>query len=321
MLSRTKIISLTANIEMAQQIADIIGVDVLKTKVIHFSDGEVLFEGQESMRGENIYIVQSTCDPVTERLMELLLCIDACKRASAKSVTCVIPYFGYARQDRMAKPRQPISARLVADLITVAGADRVICSDLHASQVQGFFKIPVDEISPLPIIYKYFRDLKLDNCVCVAPDHGGAIRASHLANMLNVPVAIIDKRRPNPNQAEIIGLVGDVKDKECILIDDIVDTAGTLCLAANKLKELGAKKVYASITHPILSNDAVDKINASAIDELITTDTIVIPPEKMSPKFKVLSLAPLYAAIIGAISEGKSITNLYEKFIKKQIGE
>ncbi len=316
---RTKIISLTANKEMAESIARSLGIKVLESEVVHFADGEIIFEGHESMRGDDIYIVQSTCNPVTERLMELLLCIDACKRASAHSVTCLIPYFGYARQDRMARPRQPISSRLVADLLTTAGADRIITTDLHASQIQGFFKIPVDEISPLPIIYKYFRDLNLKDVVCVSPDHGGVVRTSRLAKKLDVPIAIIDKRRPKPNCAEIIGIVGEVKDKTCIIVDDICDTAGTLCLAANALKELGAKKIYVSITHAVLSKDAVSKIEASAIDHLVITDTIPLPEEKKSAKIEVLSLAPLYAAIIGAISEGKSLAEVFDHFVDVQL--
>lgn len=317
MNKNVKIISLTANTDMAKDIAKQLGVNMLETEVVHFADGEIIFEAKESMRGKDIYIVQSTCNPVTERLMELLLCIDACKRASAHTVNCLIPYFGYARQDRMAHPRQPISARLVADLLTVAGADRILVTDLHASQIQGFFKIPVDEISPLPIIYKYFKDLKLKDVVCVSPDHGGTVRTSRLAKKLDAPLAIIDKRRPKPNCAEIIGVVGDVKDKVAIIVDDIVDTAGTLCLAANQLKVLGAKKVYATITHAVLSKDAVQKIENSGIDQLVITDTIPLPEEKKSPKITVLSLAPLYAAIIGAISDGKSFAQVFDEFVEE----
>lgn len=319
MKDRTRIISLTANVEMAAEIAKTLGVPVVESQVIHFADGEIIFEGKESIRGKDIYIVQSTCNPVTERLMEILLCIDACKRASARSVTCLIPYFGYARQDRMARPRQPISAKLVADLLSVAGADRVITTDLHASQIQGFFKIPVDEISPLPIIYRYFKKLKLNDVVCVSPDHGGTVRTSRLATKLNAPIAIIDKRRPRPNVAEIVGIVGDVKGKTAIIVDDIVDTAGTLCLAANKIKELGAVKVYAAITHAVLSRDAVAKIEASGIDELVITDTIPLPEEKKSSKIKVLSMAPLYAEVIGTISEGKSLAVAIDDFIDREL--
>lgn len=317
MYSRLKLVSLTANVEMTQKIAELLGVEVMPSQVLHFADGEILFEGKKSFRGDNVYIVQSTCSPVTERLMEVLLCIDACKRASAKSITCIMPYYGYCRQDRKAAPRQPISARLVADLLTTAGADRVVCSDLHASQIQGFFNVPLDDVSAMPIFYKYLQEKNLDNVVCVSPDHGGVVRTSKLAEKLNAPIAIIDKRRPKPNQAELMAIVGDVKDKNCIIVDDIVDTAGTLCLAANKLHELGAKSVYAVISHAILSKDAVQKIQNSALDELIVTDSIPLAPEKKIDKIKVLELAPLFATIIAALEEGKSFSETLDKFAKE----
>ena len=318
MYSRLKLVSLTANVEMTQKIAELLGVEVMPSQVLHFADGEILFEGKKSFRGDNVYIVQSTCAPVTERLMEVLLCIDACKRASAKSITCIMPYFGYCRQDRKAKPRQPISAKLVADLLTTAGADRVVCTDLHASQIQGFFNIPVDDVSAMPIFYRYISEKKLDDIVCVSPDHGGVVRTSKLAEKLNAPLAIIDKRRPKPNQAELIGIVGDVKDKNCVIVDDIVDTAGTLCLAANELKKLGAKGVYAVISHGILSKDAISKIQASGIDELIITDSIPLPEEKKIDKIKVLSLAPLFAKIIAALEDGASFSDTLERFARQQ---
>jgi len=313
---RIKIVSLSANIEMAQEIAKNLGVEVLPSELTHFADGEILFTGKKSFRGDNVYIIQSTCCPVTERLMELLICIDACKRASAKTITCVIPYFGYARQDRKAKPRQPISAKLVADMLTVAGADRVVSTDLHASQITGFFDIPVDDISPVALFYRYFKDLKLkDEIVCVSPDHGGLVRTSKLAEKLNAPLAIIDKRRPKPNKAEILSIVGDVKDKVCIIIDDIVDTAGTLLIAVDKLMELGAKRVYAAVTHGILSLDAVDRINKSQLYKLVITDSIPLPEEKKSDKIDVISLVPLFSSIILALDEGRSLSDNYNDFI------
>ena len=317
MHERLKLVSLTANKEMAEAIAKDIGVEVLPTEVSHFADGEILFTGKKSFRGDNVYIIQSTCAPVTERLMELLLCIDACKRASARSITCVIPYFGYARQDRKAKPRQPISAKLVADMLETAGAQRIVSTDLHASQLAGFFSIPVDDVSPVTLFYKYFNDLHLDNIVCVSPDHGGLVRTSKLAEKLNAPLAIIDKRRPEPNKAEILSIVGDVKDKTCIIVDDIVDTAGTLIIAIDKLKELGAKKIYAAISHGVLSNDAVELINKSALDKLVITDSIPLTEEKKSPKIDVVSLAPLFAKIIVALDEGKSLFETHQEFIKE----
>ena len=314
---RLKLIALTANTEMANSMAKMIGAELLPTTVKHFLDGEVLFESQKSFRGDNVYIIQSTCPPVTERLMELLVCIDACKRASAKSITCVVPYFGYARQDRKAKPRQPITARLVADMLEVAGADRVVCTDLHASQLVGFFSIPVDDISPIPLFYKYFANLKLDDIVCVSPDHGGVVRTRNLAEKFDAPLAIIDKRRPEPNKAEILSIVGDVKDKNCIIVDDIVDTAGTLLIAVDKLYELGAKKVYAAISHGVLSRDAVDRIKASKLEKLVITDSIPLPEEKKCDKIDVVSLAPLFSRILVALEEGGSLHDVHTKYVKE----
>ena len=318
--NNTKIIALTASVDMANKIAEILGISVMPSKVVHFADGEIMFEGQESFRGCNVYIVQSTCYPVTEHLMEVLVAIDACKRGSAKSITCIMPYFGYARQDRKAKPRQPITARLVADLLTTAGADRVVCTDLHASQIQGFFNIPVDEVLSTPLYYRYFMNMHLKDVVCVSPDHGGVVRTSRLAERMGAPIAIIDKRRPRPNEAELIGIVGDVEGKDCIIVDDIVDTAGTLCLAANKLKELGARHVYACISHAILSGPACERIQNSGIDKLVITDTIPLPEEKKIDKIEVLSLAPMYADIIGALEEGGSLGAVFQNFFDEHYG-
>ena len=317
MADRIKIIALSANQEMAQQVAKNIKAELLPTKIMHFADGEMLFEAAKSFRGDNVYIIQSTCPPVTERLMELLLCIDACKRASAKSITCIIPYYGYARQDRKAKPRQPISAKLVADLLETAGMDRLVCTDLHTSQITGFFNVPVDDANPIPLFYKYFSELNLENIVCVSPDHGGLVRTSKLAEKFNAPIAIIDKRRPEPNKAEIMSIVGDVKDKTCIIVDDIVDTAGTLSIAIAKLYELGAKAVYAAISHGVLSHDAVDKINKSGLVKLVITDSIPLPEEKKSDKIDVVSLAPLIGNIVVALEEGTSLFEVHQRFIKE----
>ena len=312
--NQIKIISLTASVEFAQKVANILGIEVTPSNVVHFADGEIMFEGKESFRGCNVYIIQSTCAPAAEHLMEVLIAIDACKRGSAKSITCIMPYFGFARQDRKAKPRQPITAKLVADLLTTAGANRVVCTDLHASQIQGFFNIPVDEVVSTPLYYRYFTNMHLKDVVCVSPDHGGVVRTSRLAERMGVPIAIIDKRRPRPNEAEIIGIVGDVKDKDCIIIDDIVDTAGTLCLAANKLKELGARHVYAAISHAILSGPACERIQNSGIDKLVITDTIPLPENKRLDKIEVLSLAPMYADIISCIEYGGSLGKVFQDF-------
>ncbi len=317
MLERLKIVSLTANPEMAKEIAKIIGTEILPSEITHFADGEILFTGKKSFRGDNVYIIQSTCAPVTERLMELLLCIDACKRASAKTINCIMPYFGYSRQDRKAKPRQPISAKLVADMLEVAGADRIVASDLHAPQIAGFFNIPVDDVSPIALFYSYFVSLGItEDVVCVSPDHGGLVRTSKLADSFNAPIAIIDKRRPQPNKAEILSIVGDVEGKTCIIVDDIVDTAGTLLLAVNKLLELGAKRVYAAVTHGVLSNDAVNRINESGLTKLIITDSIPLPEIKKSDKIDVISLAPLFAKIIVSLEEGKSLYDTHQEFIR-----
>ena len=317
MYERLKIVSLTANVDMAVEIAKTIGVEVLPTEVSHYADGEISFTGKKSFRGDNVYIIQSTCRPVNERLMELLLCIDACKRASAKSITCVIPYFGYSRQDRKAKPRQPISAKLVASMLETAGANRIVSSDLHASQISGFFNIPVDDVSPVILFYRYFKDLGItdEDIVCVSPDHGGLVRTSKLAEKLNAPLAIIDKRRPEPNKAEILSIVGDVKDKTCIIVDDIVDTAGTLIIAIEKLIELGAKKVYAAITHGVLSLDAVEKINNSQLEKLVITDSIPLNNGIKSDKIEVISLVSLFAKIIVSLEEGKSLYETHQDFI------
>ena len=320
MKDRIKIVSLSANINLANAIAKSIGIDVMKSTLTHFADGEILFEGGESFRGENVYIIQSTCNPVNERLMEVLICIDACKRAGANSITCVIPYFGYSRQDRKAKARQPITCKLVADLLSVAGATRVVCVDLHASQTQGFFSCPVDDISSMPLFYSYFKKLNLEDVVCVSPDHGGVVRTSKLAEKLNAPIAIIDKRRPRPNVSEVVGIVGDVKDKNCIIVDDMIDTAGTLCKAALALKELGAKKIYAAAAHGVLSKNAICNIENSVIDKVLITDSIPLTEDKMSEKIEVLSLAEILAKIIVALDTGTSLSQALEAYAKEHYG-
>ena len=291
-------------------------LSISESVLTHFADGEVLFESKEPLRGEDVFILQSTCAPANDTLMELLICIDACKRADAKSITCIIPYYGYARQDRKGSARQSISAKLVADMLQTAGADRVLCLDLHASQIVGFFDIPVDNISATSLFYNKLKNDKLEDVVCVSPDHGGVVRTTALATKLNVPIAIIDKRRPEPNKCEIISIVGDVKDKRCIIVDDIVDTAGTLCNAANELKKLGAKSVEAYITHGVLSLDAVNKIEASGLDELTITDSI--PLKRDSTKIKTISLAPLLSRIILALSHNHPLWEVirdYENII------
>ena len=316
MENQIKLISLSANAKMTSEIAKIADAEILPTQVKRFADGEISFSGNESFTGENVYIVQSTCNPVADNLMELLICIDACKRAGANSTTCVIPYFGYSRQDKMTKARQPITAKLVADILQVAGANKIVSVDLHSEQLADFFNIPVVNLSPAFLFYKYFKQLNLENLVIVSPDHGGLVRTGVLAEKFNAPLAVIDKRRPEPNQAKFLSIVGDVKNKDCIIVDDIVDTAGTLLMAVDKLKELGAKKVYAAVTHGVLSKDASEKIKNSQIEKLVITDSIPLPKEKQNKKIEVLQLAPLLSKVIVALEEGNSIAETLDDFEK-----
>jgi ribose-phosphate pyrophosphokinase len=256
-------------------------------------------------------VIQSTCDPVNNNLMELLITIDALKRASAGRINAVIPYYGYARQDRKAKARDPITAKLVADLLVSAGANRVITMDLHAAQIQGYFNIPVDHLLGAPILTKYFMNLNLEDAVVVSPDLGSVTRARSMAEPMNVPIAIVDKRRPRPNVSEIMNIIGDIEDKNVILLDDMIDTAGTITNAANAMKEMGAKKVYACATHGVLSGKAIERIEASAISELVLLNTISLPEEKRLPKIKTLSAAPLFAEAMMKIFSNDSVSELF----------
>ena len=306
-----KILSLSANKALAEEIADHMGVPLAKCTTSRFADGEVQVDIDETVRGHHIFVVQPTHYPVNENLMELLVMIDALKRASAKTINLIMPYYGYSRQDRKARARQPITAKLVANLIEAAGATRVMTMDLHASQIQGFFDIPIDDFQAIPIMAKYFIEKNLDDVVVVSPDHGGATRARKLAEYLNAPLAIIDKRRPKPNVAEVMGLIGDVEGKHAIIIDDMIDTAGTLQIAANALSERGAKAVYAACTHAILSGPAVSRIEDSALVELVTTNTICMPEEKKSPKINQLSVGHLLAEGIIHILNDQPVSDLF----------
>ena len=303
-MNRIRLISLSVNKELANQVANLLGMLVTQTTLKRFADGEVLFNCDECIRGDDIYILQSTCSPANDTLMEVLICADACKRAGAKSITCVMPYYGYSRQDRKGDTRQSISAKLVADLLTASGVTRVLCVDLHATQIVGFFDFPVDNLSATGIYYNILKDKDLSNMVCVSPDHGGVVRTTKLATMLGVPLAIIDKRRPEPNKSEIVSLVGDVKGKDCIIVDDIVDTAGTLCNAADELKKLGAKSVTALITHGVLSGPAIERIKSSELDKLYITDSIPLTEEKKCDKIIVVSLKEILAQAIYALQSG-----------------
>ena len=306
-----KLFACNSNIPLAEKIAAQLGLPLSKCTVGKFSDGEINVSIGETVRGSDVFIIQSTCTPVNDHLMELLIMIDAMKRASAGRITAVIPYFGYARQDRKSKSRDPISAKLVADLISAAGADRVLTMDLHAAQIQGFFNIPLDHLEGMPILSQYIERKELDDLVIVSPDLGSVNRARKIANRLDVPIAIIDKRRPKPNVSEIMNIIGDIKDKNLLIIDDIIDTAGTLCNAANALKERGAKSVRACATHGILSGPAVERIRDSALDELILLDTIPLDDEKKLPKIKVESVAPIFAQAIQRIYADQSVSTLF----------
>ncbi len=307
-----KIFSLNSNAALAREIADIVGVDLGKSSVTRFSDGEIQINIEESIRGCDVYVIQSTSDPVNEHLMELLIMIDALKRASAKTINIVMPYYGYARQDRKARAREPITAKLVANLLETAGATRMITLDLHAPQIQGFFDIPIDHLMGVPILADYFLEKRFDDIVIVSPDHGGVTRTRKMADRLKAPIAIIDKRRPKPNMVEVMNIVGNVEGKTAILIDDIIDTAGTITLAANALVEHGAREVYACCTHPVLSGPAIERIQNSKIKELVVTNSIALPEEKKIEKLIQLSVAPLLSEAIIRVHEKQSVSVLFD---------
>ena len=308
-----KIFSGNSNKPLAEAIAKELNLKLSDIEVGHFSDGETSVHIGETVRGRDVFIIQSTSYPVNENLMELLVCIDALRRASAGRITAVIPYFGYARQDRKARPRDPITAKLVADIITSAGADRILTIDLHAAQIQGFFDIPVDHLEGGPILYKLFKNLVDDDFVVVSPDVGSVSRARNVAAKLNCPMAIIDKRRPKANQVEIMNIIGDVKGKTCLLVDDMIDTAGTICQGAQALKNNGAKKIYACCTHAVLSGPAIERLQNSAIDKVVTLDTIDQPAEKRIDKLEILSVAKLMARAIENIYMDKKMSEIYDK--------
>ncbi len=314
MKNKITVFALSASQELGKDICNVLGTELGECKVSHFADGEILVEIGESVRGKDVFIVNSTSNPVTDNLMEILILTDALKRASAKEITAVIPYFGYARQDRKAKPRQPITSRLVADLLTTAGVDRVVTVDLHARQIQGFFNIPVDEMEALPLLYKYFKAKDLEDLCVVSPDHGGAVRARNLSKALGCPIAIIDKRRPRPNVAEVMGIIGDVEGKNCILVDDMIDTAGTICAGANILMEKGAKSVYIACTHGVLSGPAAERLQNCAATEVVITDTIAIPEEKKFDKLVQVTVADLLAHTIESIEKDMPVSDVFQRY-------
>ncbi len=308
---KVKIFSLSSNVELANEIVEAVGVPLSNCEVLHFADGEINVRINETVRGHHVFVVQPTSAPVNDHLMELLIMCDALKRASAKTINLVIPYYGYSRQDRKAASRQPISAKLVADLLTVAGADRVICMDIHAAQIQGFFNIPVDNFMGLPILANYIMDKHLENLVIVSPDHGGTTRAREFAKVLGTTIAIIDKRRPEPNKAEVMNIIGNVEGKTCVLVDDMCDTAGTLTIGAQALMDAGAVEVYAACTHGLLSGPAVERIKNSCLKELIITNTVKLPEEKKIDKIKVLSVGQLLGHGILRILSDEPLSGLF----------
>lgn len=309
--SNIQIFTCNSNPKLAQDICDYLGISLGDAYVGEFSDGEIQIKLNQTVRGADVYVIQSTCHPVNQHLMELLVMVDSLRRASAETINVVIPYYGYARQDRKAQARDPITAKLVANLIQTAGADRLITIDLHATQIQGFFDIPVDQLLGVPILANYYLEKNLYNPVVVSPDHGGVVRARRLAERLGAPIAIIDKRRPAPNVAEVMNVIGEIQGRNCIIIDDIIDTAGTITLAANALLERGAEAVYACCTHPVFSGPAVERIRNSKIKEMVVTDTIPLSEEKRLDKIRVLSVAPLMSEAIMRVHKKKSVSKLF----------
>ncbi len=308
-----RILTGNANPDLAKKIADHLGVELCDAYVGHFNNGETQVMIGESIRGRDIFIIQPTSQPVNDNLMELLIMIDACKRASAHSVTAVVPYYAYARQDRKTRGREPISAKLVANLLQIAGCSRVVTVDLHAGQIQGFFDIPVDHLAAAPVIAEYLLSQNYEDVVVVSPDLGGVTRARVLADYLHAPIAIIEKRRPKPGVAEVMNLIGEVKGKTAILIDDIVDSAGSLIEGTKALMRLEAKRVLACCSHAILSGPAAERIRESSLEKLIITDTIALPPEKVSDKVVVLSMADSIAEVIKCIQSHDSVSKLLDK--------
>ena len=308
-----KLFALNSNKPLAERIAKRMGVKLSTSSVVRFSDGEIQVNIDDSVRGKDVFLIQSTSAPVNDNLMELLIMIDAVRRASAASVNIVLPYYGYARQDRKTRAREPITAKLVADMIQTAGADRVLSLDLHAPQIQGFFDIPVDNLMGAPLLADYFLSNHLEeDAVVVSPDHGGVTRARKLAEFLGTPIAIVDKRRPRANVAEVMNIIGDVKGKRAILIDDMIDTAGTITLAAQALKDAGATEVYACATHAVLSGPAIDRLNNSVIKRLVLTDSIQQPAEKNLDKMTLVSVGPLMGDAIKMILEHKAMSPLFD---------
>ncbi len=311
--TKIEVLSGNSNRPLAEAVAKELNLPLSAAEVGKFSDGEISITLPQTVRGKDVFIIQSTSYPVNDNLMELLIMIDACKRASAGRITAVIPYFGYARQDRKARPRDPITAKLVADILTSAGANRVMTMDLHAAQIQGFFEIPVDHLYGAPLLAKYFKNKMDENWVVVSPDMGSVGRARNFASRVDASIAIVDKRRPKANAVEIMNIIGDVKGKTCLMVDDMIDTAGTICQGAEALMKNGAKEVYACCTHGVFSGPAMDRITASPIKELLVLDTIDMPDNvKNNSKIKVMSVAKLIARAITTVYSDSSLSAIYE---------
>jgi ribose-phosphate pyrophosphokinase len=311
MSDHLKIFSGSSNISLATEIADYLGIELSPVDLGRFKDGEISVRIGENVRGVDVFLIQSTCNPVNDNIMQLVLMVDAALRASANRITAVIPYFGYARQDRKVEPRVPISSKVVANILHVVGINRALTMDLHSDQIQGFFDIPVDNLFATPIVIDYLRTLKINDAAVISPDTGGAERARFLAKRLGSDLAIIDKRRSEPNVSEVMNVIGDVSGKNCIIIDDMVDTAGSITEAAQALRSKGARDIYCVATHPVLSGDASMKLLNADFKKIIFTNTIPIPEEKKLDNLIILSMAPLFGEAIRRIHEGKSISSLF----------
>ncbi|EPG74153.1 ribose-phosphate diphosphokinase [Leptospira fainei serovar Hurstbridge str. BUT 6] len=310
-MSQLAVFSGSSNRTITEEICKELQIAPGKINLRKFSDGEIAVKIEENVRGRDIFLIQSTSAPANDHLMELLLIMDALRRASANSISVVMPYYGYGRQDRKVEPRVPISARVVADLIEVQGPTRMITMDLHADQIQGFFKVPVDNLHFNPVLVEYFRNKKIDDLVIVSPDSGGAERARSFGKKVNATLAIIDKRRPKANVSEVMHVIGEIEGKNCILLDDMIDTAGTICKAADALLKNGAKSVYCAASHGVLSGEAIDRLNSTPFVEVVLSNSIEIPESKKISKLKTLSVAPLFAAAIQRISTNQSVSDLF----------
>ncbi len=309
---KIKIFALSSNKSLAKEVSDILEIPLSSCEITRFADGEISVNIDETVRGHKVFVIQSTSNPVNDNLMELLIFMDALKRASAKEINIVLPYYGYCRQDRKAKSRQPISAKLVADLLTAAGATRVICLDLHAAQIQGFFNIPIDNLQGMPLFHKYIDANGITDFVVVSPDHGGANRARALAEPYGIDIAIIDKRRPRPNVSEVMNIIGDVQNKNCVIIDDLIDTGGSVYNAAYALKKAGAKDIYVFASHGLFSGNAVEKLSDKVFKEVVVTNSIEIKDDKKFNNLKIISIANLISSAIERVIDDLPLSPLFK---------